>query len=109
MSISERMISNIGRSSLVLIILPMLYFWKGITVTGVILVTFARRSKALHICLMGGPRIWRASDFETLAQSNGLIARKFDPGADREILDLIDARLLSQPADFRVARPLSIG
>jgi hypothetical protein len=56
-----------------------------------------------------GPRIWRASDFETLAQSNGLIARKFDPGADREILDLIDARLLSQPADFRVARPLSIG
>ena len=56
-----------------------------------------------------GPRIWRKSDLEILAQSKGLIARKFDTGVDREILDLIDARLLSQPADFRVARPLSIG
>ena len=56
-----------------------------------------------------GPRIWRKSDLEILAQSKGLIARKFDTTVDREILDLIDARLLLQPADFRVLRPLSIG
>jgi hypothetical protein len=65
--------------------------------------------RCIDISERRGPRIWRKIDLEILSQSKGLIARKFDTGVDREILDLIDARLLSQPADFRVARPLSIG
>jgi hypothetical protein len=43
-----------------------------------------------------GPRIWRKSDLEILAQSKGLIARKFDTSVDREILDLIELKLLSR-------------
>jgi len=56
-----------------------------------------------------GPRIWQKRDLEILAQSKGLFARKFDSAVDREILDLIDAKLLSQAVDFRVLRPLSTG
>jgi hypothetical protein len=56
-----------------------------------------------------GPRIWQKRDLEILAQSNGLFARKFDSAVDREILDMIDAKLLSQAVDFRVLRPLSTG
>jgi hypothetical protein len=41
-----------------------------------------------------GPRIWRKADLHLLAQSRALIARKFDPTVDTEILDLIDAQLL---------------
>jgi Core-2/I-Branching enzyme len=43
-----------------------------------------------------GPRIWRKSDVEILAQSKALIARKFDTSIDREILDLVDLKLLSR-------------
>jgi hypothetical protein len=42
-----------------------------------------------------GPRIWRKGDLQILAQSKGLIARKFDTGVDSEVLDLIDLQLLS--------------
>jgi hypothetical protein len=44
-----------------------------------------------------GPRIWRTTDFERLAQSKALIARKFDGSVDSEILDLIDSKLLGSP------------
>jgi hypothetical protein len=46
-----------------------------------------------------GPRIWRKSDLEILAQSKGLFARKFDTSVDREILDLIELKLLSTCSD----------
>jgi hypothetical protein len=42
-----------------------------------------------------GPRVWQKNDLEILAQSKGLIARKFDTAVDFEILDLIDLKLLS--------------
>jgi len=41
-----------------------------------------------------GPRVWRKQDIEMLAQSNALIARKFDTAVDSEILDTIDSELL---------------
>jgi hypothetical protein len=41
------------------------------------------------------PRIWCKEDIEILKRSNGLIARKFDHTVDGEIIDLIDAELLS--------------
>jgi hypothetical protein len=65
--------------------------------------------RCIDISERRGPRIWRKGDLEILAQSKGLIARKFDTAVDREILDLVDAKLLLQPENFRVPRPLSIG
>jgi hypothetical protein len=54
-----------------------------------------------------GPRIWRKADFRLLGQSSALIARKFDPTVDTEILDLIDAQLLEAhscgQASFKMA------
>jgi hypothetical protein len=41
-----------------------------------------------------GPRVWRNQDIEMISQSNALIARKFDPAVDSEILDTIDSKLL---------------
>lgn len=41
-----------------------------------------------------GPQILRKADFELIAQSKGLMARKFDSALDSEILDLIDLKLL---------------
>lgn len=40
------------------------------------------------------PHIWRKEDFQILAQSTALIARKFDATVDSEIFDLIDSKLL---------------
>jgi hypothetical protein len=51
--------------------------------------------RCIDISERRGPRIWRKSDLEILAQSRGLIARKFDTVVDSEILDLIDLKLLS--------------
>jgi hypothetical protein len=42
------------------------------------------------------PDILRADDFSALRSSSRLFARKFDPGVDRDILDLIDKQLLQQ-------------
>ena len=41
------------------------------------------------------PWIFRAADLETLRASPALMARKFDPSVDAQILDLVDAELLS--------------
>jgi hypothetical protein len=51
--------------------------------------------RCIDISEKKGPRIWQKPDFELLAQSNALIARKFDTSVDAEILDLIDLNLLS--------------
>jgi hypothetical protein len=52
--------------------------------------------RCIDISEKKGPRIWQKRDFELLAQSNSLIARKFDTSVDSEILDLIDSKLLLQ-------------
>lgn len=53
--------------------------------------------RCIDISARKGPRIWQKQDFEILSRSKALIARKFDPEIDSEILDLIDLRLLSIP------------
>jgi hypothetical protein len=53
-----------------------------------------------------GPRVWRKQDIEMLSQSNALIARKFDPAVDSEILDTIDSTLLLD-AQISAQRPWS--
>jgi hypothetical protein len=45
-----------------------------------------------------GPRIWKKENFEILAGSKALFARKFDASVDSEILDLIDSKLLGLSA-----------
>jgi Core-2/I-Branching enzyme len=50
--------------------------------------------RCIDISARSGPRIWQKRDFEILAQSKALIARKFDTAVDSEILDLIDSKLL---------------
>jgi Core-2/I-Branching enzyme len=53
--------------------------------------------RCIDISAGKGPKIWTKQDFDALFQSSALIARKFDPTVDSEILDLIDAKLLLNP------------
>jgi Core-2/I-Branching enzyme len=50
--------------------------------------------RCIDISEKKGPRIWQKHDLQILAQSNALIARKFDTAIDSEILNLIDTTLL---------------
>lgn len=43
------------------------------------------------------PKILTVDDFEAIAHSNCFLARKFDIQVDTDIMDMIDANLLSQP------------
>lgn len=47
------------------------------------------------------PNVLTSADFDSLASSGDLFARKFDVAVDADVLDRIDAELLSEPARAR--------